>query len=65
MTKFLLLPAKKAQCKLFVNMPIPFLNECQFQIQVCKIVPRQCYQKKLEGNQVSTQGRKSTSIQPE
>ena len=39
------------------------LNECQFQIQVCKIVPRQCYQKKLEGNQVSTL-RKEVNLHP-
>ncbi|CAD6223817.1 unnamed protein product [Miscanthus lutarioriparius] len=33
-------------------------------IEVCKIVPRKCYQKKLEGSQVSIL-RKSASIQPE
>jgi len=40
------------------------VSECKFEFQVCKIVPRQCYQKKLEASQVSTL-RKSACVHPE
>lgn len=50
-----------------VLLTLPYsaaISECKFEFQVCKIVPRKCYQKKLEGSQVSTL-MKSACIHPE